>query len=173
MTHISITTLNPSRWEEAKILRLEALQQDPSAFGSSYDEEVAFEDHVWKTRLETAVHRDNIITLYAEFNGQLVGMMGAGWSKYIKYKHIASIYAVYVTPSMRGRSIGSQLLHTLLDELATIPQIEKVKLMVTTNQSAAIALYEKSGFKSIGIAQKDLKVDGQYYGVYYMEKHLS
>lgn len=172
MTDITIITLNPSRWEEAKTLRLEALKQDPSAFGSSYDEEIMLEDHVWRTRLETAFNQEGRITLYAEFNGRLVGVMGAGWSNRINTGHVASIYSVYVTSSMRGKGVGSLLMQAILDKLRAMPKIEKVTLTVTINQTAATALYEKFGFKSIGIAQKDLKINGQYYDIYHMETHL-
>jgi len=172
MKSVSIITLDPTRWQEAKNLRLEALQQDPSAFGSSYEEEILFEDDIWKTRLNSAYNQDGNMTLYAEFEGQLVGLMGAGWSHRIKYKHVANIYSVYVTESMRGHGIGSQLLQTLLDRLATKSQIKKVSLTVTVDQSSAVALYEKFGFKQVGIAEKELKIDGQYYDIAYMEKLL-
>lgn len=172
MKTVSIITLEPTRWQEAKNLWLEALQQDPTAFGSSYEEEILFDDDVWKTRLDTAYRQDGNMTLYAEIEGQLIGLMGAEWSQRINYRHVATIYSVYVTDSMRGHGIGSLLLQTLLDKLATIPQIEKAGLTVTVDQTSAVALYEKFGFQRIGIAEKELKISGHYYDIYHMEKFI-
>lgn len=112
------------------------------------------------------------MTLYAESEGQLVGMMGAIWSTRIKTGHIATIYGVYVTLSMRGKGVGLQLMQSLLDELANIPQITKVKLAVTVTQSSAQALYAKFGFETIGIAKRELKINGHYYDEILMEKLL-
>ena len=172
MNNITIISLAPTRWQEFKLLRLEAVQQDPSAFGSNYSEEVIYEDDVWEKRLKTSYNRDGFMMLCAEFEETLVGMMGGGWSQRLNTKHVATIYSVYVRSSMRGKGIGSQLLHALLDELATIPHIEKVNLTVTLDQAPAIALYEKFGFQRIGIAQKELKIDGKYYDIAHMEKFI-
>ena len=47
MPEPKIITLPPERWREAKQLRLEALLAEPSAFASSYEDELAFPDEVW------------------------------------------------------------------------------------------------------------------------------
>ena len=172
MNEILFITPDPSRWKETKILRLEALQADPIAFGSSYEEAIQYEDAVWQKRLETAFNRDGNITLYADSDGQLVGMMGAVWSNRIKSGHIADIYGVYVTASVRGKGVGSRLMQTLLDELGLISKIEVVRLGVTTTQSDAIALYKKFGFVQIGIAHREIKIGNDYYDEYLMEKFL-
>jgi RimJ/RimL family protein N-acetyltransferase len=172
MKNIDIIVLEPMRWQEYKSLRLEAVQQDPSAFGSNYVEEIIQTDDFWEKRVTTAFNRDGFTMLCAEFDGKLVGMMGSGWSQRVNTKHIATIYSVYVTKSMRGNGVGSLLLEALLKDLATLPLIEKVNLTVTIDQESAIALYEKFGFKQVGIAKKELKIDGQYYDIAYMEKFL-
>lgn len=172
MKNISIISLHPTRWQEFKQLRLEALQQDASAFGSSFDEEIIYTGDVWEKRISTSFNQEGFMMFCAESEGKLVGMMGSGWSQRINTKHIATIYSVYVTASMRGKGVGSQLLEAILSNLATIPNIEKVNLTVTLDQSSAIALYEKFGFRRIGIAQKELKIGGQYYDIVHMEKFL-
>ena len=75
----TIITLPPERWREARQLRLEALRSEPAAFASSLAEERAFSDDVWITRLTSAFQRDHNLTCFAEQNGRLVGMAGAGW----------------------------------------------------------------------------------------------
>ena len=172
MPEPTIIMLPPARWREAKQLRLEALLAEPSAFASSYEDELAFPDEVWIARLTSAYERDGNMTLFAEVEGELVGMAGAGWSSKAKLRHVAAVYGVYVSPEIRGRGIAERLIDRLLHELRSIGQIEKVTLMVNTEALAAIRLYEKLGFAIVGTAHREEKVDGRYYDLHYMELHF-
>ena len=156
-----IIELPPERWREAKRLRLEALRTEPTAFASSYADENAFGDEVWIGRLSTAFKRDGNMTFFAEVDGALVGMAGATWSSKAKLRHVAEVYGVYVSPGRRGRGIASALLTKLLAELESLGQIEKVKLTVNSESEAAVRLYEKLGFETVGVARDELKVDGR------------
>lgn len=168
----SIIILHPARWREAKQLRLEALQEDPPAFGTSYEDALEYADEVWTTRAKAAFEREGALALYAEVAGTLVGMAGAGWTGRRKTRHVAEVYAVYVKPNHRGEGIGAALVQGLLEELKTLPQIEKVKLGVTDSNEAAVALYRRLGFEIVGRARRALQVDGRYYDLYYMELWL-
>ncbi len=168
----SIIILRPSRWREAKALRLQALQDDPLAFGTSYEEALDYADAVWTTRTKAAFERDCALALYAEVAGKLVGMAGAGWSDRRKTRHVAEVYAVYVKPNHRGKGIGAALVQGLLEELKALPQIEKVKLGVTDSNEAAVALYRRLGFEIVGRARRALQVDGRYNDLHYMELWL-
>ena len=172
MAETSIILLHPSRWREAKALRLQALQDDPSAFATSYEEALAYADEVWTSRTKAAFERDGAIALYAEVAGKLVGMAGAGWSNRRKTRHVAEVYAVYVNPNHRGKGIGAALMLGLLDELKALPQIEKVKLGVTSSNAAAVTLYRRLGFETVGNAKRALQVDGRYYDLQHMELWL-
>ena len=102
MSKSVIITLPPERWREAKELRLEALLDTPTAFASSFEDELAFTDAVWIARQKSAYERDGNLTFFAEVDGALVGMAGAGWSAKAKLRHVAEVYGVYVSPEMRG-----------------------------------------------------------------------
>ena len=172
MPEMSIFMLPPARWREAKKLRLEALLAEPSAFASSYEDELAFPDDVWIARVKSAYQRDGNLTYFAEVGGELVGMAGAGWSSKAKLRHVAEVYGVYVSPGMRGRGVAGRLMDRLLAELRSIDQIEKVRLGVTSDNAAAVRLYEKLGFEIVGKARRELKVDGRYYDLHFMEVHF-
>ena len=173
MSDVSILVLPPERWREAKQLRLEALHTEPSAYASSYEDELAYSDDVWDNRVRAAFERDYSMALYAEIGGRLVGMVGTSWSDRLKMRHVAEVYAVYVKPSHRGKGIGKTLMRRLLEELKALPQIEKVKLGVTDGNEAAVALYLHLGFEIIGQAKRELQVDGRYYDLYHMELQLA
>ena len=173
MSDVSILVLPPERWRDSKRLRLEALLAEPSAYASSYEDELSFADEVWVKRVNAAFTRDHSIALYAEIGGRLVGMVGTSWSDRLKMRHVAEVYAVYVKPSHRGKGIGKALMRRLLDELKALPQIEKVKLGVTDGNQAAVALYLHLGFEIVGQAKRELQVDGRYYDLYHMELQLA
>lgn len=167
-----IISLPPARWREAKLLRLEALLAEPAAFASSYEDELAFRDEVWRTRLTSAYERDGNLTFFAEVDGALIGMAGAGWSSKTKLRHVAEVYGVYVSPNMRGRGLASRLMSRLLAELRSLGWIEKARLDVNVESQAAARLYEKLGFAIVGTARRELKVRGRYYDLHTMELHF-
>ena len=172
MPELTIITLPPARWREAKQLRLQALLAEPAAFASSYEDELAFADEVWIGRSKSAYERDGNMTFFAEADGELVGMAGAHWSAKAKLRHVAEVYGVYVSPDQRGNGVAPRLMRRLLAELRSMGQIEKVSLMVNTEARAAIRLYEKLGFEIVGTAYREEKVGGRYYDLHYMELHL-
>lgn len=51
----NLTKHLPILIQQSKTLRLKALRTDPSAFGSTYEREVAFDDDVWEARLKNPV----------------------------------------------------------------------------------------------------------------------
>ncbi len=172
MPETSIVVLPSERWREAKQLRLEALLAEPAAFASSYEDELAFPDEVWVARLKSAFERDGNTTFFAEVDGTLAGMAGAGWSSKAKLRHVAEVYGVYVSADMRGKGAASRLMRRLLDELRSLVQIEKVSLDVNAESLAAVRLYEKLGFEIVGTAKRELKVEGRYYDLNMMELHF-
>ena len=135
MPEPTILMLPPTRWREAKRLRLEALLAEPRAFASSYEDELAFPDDVWIARSKSASERDGNLTFFAEHEGDLVGMAGAGWSAKAKLRHAAEVYGVYVSPEMRGLGIAGRLMDRLLEALRSIGQIEKGELDALTCES--------------------------------------
>ncbi|MCY4018941.1 MAG: GNAT family N-acetyltransferase [Chloroflexi bacterium] len=172
MPEVSIITLPPARWRAAQRLRLQALLAEPSAFASSYEDELAFPDDVWIARLTSAQERDGNMTYFAEVDGELVGMAGAHWSNRSEMRHVAEVYGVYVSSEMRGRGIASRLMRRLLEELRSLDQFEKVSLTLNTEAGAALGLYQGLGFKIIGTSRRELKVAGQYHDLHIMALQL-
>jgi ribosomal protein S18 acetylase RimI-like enzyme len=168
--NITISKLNIDEWPKYKALRLEALQNDPSSFGQSYNDILKSPDEKWKEQLQKSHNNDGSVMFFAKDKDRLVGMLGALWDYKEKTKHLAKIVGVYVSPNYRGRGIGKLLMETILKYLNDMPQIEKIKLGVVTKQTTALKMYEKHGFKHVGKLEKELKVDNQYFDEYLMEK---
>jgi ribosomal protein S18 acetylase RimI-like enzyme len=161
---IEIKKLTSDRWNDLKKLRLEALKNEPTAFGSSFEEEVDAPKEEWQRKIGN--------TIFALHNGQPVGMMVYVFSNRLKMKHIADIHAVYVNPDFRNRGIGNMMFSKTLSLIKENAQIRKIKLTVNPEQNQAVSLYKKHGFEMTGISKKELFFDRKFYDEMLMEMML-
>jgi len=161
---LQIKKLPPERWREFKALRLEALQNDPLAFGSSYEEEIKFTDKTWKERIKN--------TLFATLNDNPVGMIVFLINPRKKLNHVAEIFGVYVREEHRDKKIGTQLIESAINLIRKSKSVIKIKLTVTSVQDAAIKLYSSFGFETVGRLSKELKYENKFYDGIIMEKIL-
>lgn len=166
---IIITTIPVDDWQKYRDLRLEALKDSPTAFASSYQDELPTPDEKWKERLQNALDEKTDFMLFAKSGEKLVGMAGAFRNQKIKVRHIATIYGVYVNPQFRSQGLGTKLLESLISKLKKHPQIVKIKISAVTKNSGALKLYQKLGFSVVGKYEKELFVDNHYYDENLME----
>lgn len=168
--NITISKLSIEEWSKYKALRLEALKNEPASFASSYNDNIKSPDKKWKKQLQKSHEGHESVMFFAKDGDKLIGMIGAFWEEKQKTQHLGNIFGVYVNPKYRGKGVGKQLMTTILNYLYDMPQIEKIKLGVMTNQIPALKMYEKFGFKYVGKLQRELKVGDEYYDEYLMEK---
>jgi ribosomal protein S18 acetylase RimI-like enzyme len=142
---VRVIELPPDRWCEYRALRLAALRSDPIAFGSTYEESIAYPDELWQRRLTNTAG----IMLFAERAGLLIGtaaaLLGVDGEP-----EVAQIVGVFVEQVCRRHGAGRLLLDELLVRLAARPEIARVRLDVTETQAPAIALYRSLGFEVVG-----------------------
>jgi ribosomal protein S18 acetylase RimI-like enzyme len=161
---VRITGLPSDRWEDFKKLRLESLKSDPLAFLSSYEEEVDFEKEVWQGRIKNVI--------FAVVKNEPIGMMTFILRNRKKNDHVADIFAVYVSRKYRGIGIGDRLLKRAIHLLKKNSDISKISLGVCVEQTPAVNLYLKNKFKVVGVLEKEMKVDGNFYDELIMERSL-
>jgi len=161
---IRIIRLPEGRWREYRELRLEALKTEPSAFGSSIEEESKFAEDVWRKRIKSV--------LFALSDGRPVGLLSYVFEDRVKTRHVAHIYSFYVTPAYRGRGIGERLLERALAEIRRNRDAVKAQLSVNPHLRPAVALYKKAGFEVAGRARNELKIGHRYYDMLLMEKEV-
>jgi ribosomal protein S18 acetylase RimI-like enzyme len=159
---VEIRKLPADRWMDYRNLRLEALKSDPSAFGSSFEEEETLTEDEWRRRIQNV--------LFAMSDGSPVGMIVYAVSGRSKTKHIAEIFGVYVSNGHRGRGVGTRMLERALSQIRKNRGVIKVKLAVNPEQIPAVKLYRKAGFVVTGRARKELKIGRKFSDVLYMEK---
>jgi ribosomal protein S18 acetylase RimI-like enzyme len=169
---ITIHTRLPDGWLSYRAIRLEALKNDPEAYSSDYEVERAKDDSYWQERYEQRTSGETGTMLFACQADIVVGMAGADWSVQKRLRHIATLGAVFVIPQFRGKRIGELLVTKMLETLHANHGIEKVQLTVTMTQTAAKALYEKLGFRTVGVLEHEMKTQSGYLDCLFMEKLL-
>jgi ribosomal protein S18 acetylase RimI-like enzyme len=152
-------------------VRLEGLQQNPEAFGSSAEEHLSLSQEEVGKRL-VSPDADSFVVGAFEVD-RLLGVAGFYREKGLKRRHRGRIWGVYLTRSKRGAGVAGRMLATLLRRAATIEGIEQILLSVTTSQTAAMKLYRSLGFESFGCEPKALKVGNQFLDEEYMVLRLT
>lgn len=146
-------------------LRLEALNDAPTAFGSSYEAEIGQRLSHYRERLS---HSPENYVLGAWLADVLIGMVGFVRETAAKRAHVGSVWGMYVSPRHRGRGVGRRLLEDVIDRSRRVPGLERLRLTVVSDNEAARRFYESVGFSAWGSEPGALKVDG----VDYDEIHL-
>jgi len=138
-------------------LRLQGLDECPTAFASSYDEEHETPVSAVADRLAPQSGR---AILGAFRDGALVGVVGIRREAMRKLSHKAYIWGTYVAPTARRKNVGSQLMAAAKAFAASELLVRQVNLGVNANNPAAIALYQRMGFEQYGLERSFMIVDG-------------
>ena len=86
------------------------------------------------------------------------------------YRHVAD-FSIYVERAERGRGVGRVVLARLI-ELAREHDFHKLVLSAFPFNAAGMALYEKLGFRTVGIYEEQGMLDGRWVDTIVMEKLL-
>ncbi|GGJ08506.1 GNAT family N-acetyltransferase [Paenibacillus hunanensis] len=156
---MNIHLLDASHAEAYRKLRLEALEQYPEAFASSYEEESAWPIDRFHKRLSA----EDKFTLGAWLDELLIGTVTLIPEQKSKLKHRANIVAMYVRPEHRGSGIGRRLLEQAIDLARELGGIEQIYLSVMAHNEPAKRLYMALGFEAYGKDWRALKIDDAYH----------
>ncbi len=127
-------------------VRLTALRDAPSAFGSTYAREVLFTEEEWLQRAGN-LDKDRKIGFIAMDAGEPCGLIGCLADEQDSSR--ADVVSMWVAPSHRRTGLSSALLDAVR-AWAVSRNIATLQLMVTSNNYAAIAFYERYGFVKTG-----------------------
>ncbi|HLK69999.1 MAG TPA: GNAT family N-acetyltransferase [Bryobacteraceae bacterium] len=151
-------------------LRLEALEREPEAFGSSVEEHLSLGPDGVAARL--AADPSNRFVVGAFAGAELLGTSGFARESGAKEQHKGRIWGVYVTQRARGQGVGRGVCKAAVERGSACSGIEQIVLQVRTN-SAARCLYESLGFRSFGWERHALKIGDRYVDEEYMVLDLT
>lgn len=143
---ISIEAITRDNVRLFKTIRLEALRESPSAFGSTYAREAAFSDEEWLARLERWNGEKGIGFL--AMDGEVAcGIAGALLDPDDPAR--AQLVSMWTAPAYRRRSVGRLLVDAVV-AWARSRSVQTLLLMVTSRNDSAIRFYETLGFVRTG-----------------------
>jgi ribosomal protein S18 acetylase RimI-like enzyme len=139
--------LGPEDSELYLTIRLRALGDAPSAFGSTYGREAAYDGTVWQERLVAGV---NPAFVYQEDDhagpvGLVVAVPDSVDSDTV------NLVSMWVASEARRRGVGGELVETVV-RWAEQRGARTVRLHVTAGNTAASLLYAKYGFEYSGLS---------------------
>ncbi|MFF2833800.1 GNAT family N-acetyltransferase [Cellulosimicrobium cellulans] len=158
----TVVRVRPDDWRDLRDVRLRALADAPTAFGSTLAREVALPDDVWheraaqgRTLLARTVLDDGTLAEGDRSPCPVVGVAAVVPSP--DDPTVAELVSVWVDPGARGTGVAAALLRSA-DALAVELGARTLALWVTTTNDRALRLYERAGFVRTG-ATKPLPSD--------------
>jgi phosphinothricin acetyltransferase len=109
--------------------------------------------------------------IVAESGGEVVGWASLNaFNPRAAYDHVADL-SVYVERGWRGRGVGRRLLERLV-ALGRELDYHKLVLAAFPFNRAGIALYERCGFREVGVYREQGRLDGRWVDTVVMERLL-
>jgi GNAT superfamily N-acetyltransferase len=143
---VILETISLSNALRFKEIRLRALQDSPTAFGSTYAAEAQLSDSDWLQRAADRSSHGSVGYLAID-QETACGLVSAFLDEGDPLK--ALLVSMWVAPTHRRAGIG-QILIGAIRTWARILGVRTLRLMVTSSNSTAIKFYERNGFSMTG-----------------------
>lgn len=153
---VEVVRVAAGEWETLREVRLAALLDSPSAFGSTYEAEVGRPDSAWIERARHTSVGDESATFLARRDGRVVGLVGGYRPEAVGPDAAApaggdevELVSMWVEPEAR-RSGAARLLVAAVVDWALETGARAVGLWVTRGNDRAHDLYASIGFAETG-----------------------
>lgn len=170
-TNFIARKIKEDEWQKYKKIRLEALKNDPQAFGSSYERENQKSDNEWEEKLKLSNTADSK-KIFVGIDNDSNGFLAIGGAYAENDLGEWNVIAIYVDPEYRGQGVSKVLLSEIINTLTVRGNVRRLILRVNVNQQAAVNLYRSLGFVIINKEGKQLLGDGNFYDEFEMALDL-
>jgi ribosomal protein S18 acetylase RimI-like enzyme len=154
-----IARIQPGQGQQLRDIRLESVHHNNQAFAISQTQLLGLSHDQWEHACSSAMAGQRDAIFVAWHMHSLIGCVGVRIDSSPKMRHVGFVWGMYVNPLHRGKQIGKQLIHHVIAHGAQ-QGLHMLKLSVTTNQDAAIALYRRVGFERYAYEPALLHIDG-------------
>ena len=143
-------------------LRLQGLEECPTAFSSSYTEEAGRSPVEIARRVTPAA--DGSRCVFAAFvDERMAGILAIIRPERAKLRHSAELAGMYVAPEFRRRGLGGALVDRAIAHARSLVGVRQLKLNVIAANLPARTLYKSRGFICVGVEPEAICVDGRYF----------
>jgi ribosomal protein S18 acetylase RimI-like enzyme len=142
---VLVREITADDWELMRDVRLAALAEAPSAFGSTYAREADFTEERWRDRIS-----ERSVTFFA--HEETADAAPAGLAGVYVEDGAAELVSMWVRPSARGLGVGEALVEAAA-AWAKTRDFRSLSLWVTESNAPAVRLYERLGFTPTGERQ--------------------
>lgn len=167
-----IRRLTPTDANSYRRLMLEAYAAHPEVFTTNPAERAARPLSWWQARLSTETTGQTRVFGAFDAQGELRGAVGLMRKTQQKTQHKASLFGLFVCPSLRNQGIASELIEHLLAEAQSLEPLLLIQLSVTESNTAAVSLYQRYGFKPFGSEPLAIQLGGQFFSKLHMWRML-
>jgi GNAT superfamily N-acetyltransferase len=166
---MQIRSLTPDDSVSYRTLRLEALQQHPTAYVTSYEEDAAQTEEKLRERLTPCATAQT----FGAFEGeQLVAIATLVRPERARLSFRAMIVGMYVAPLYRRTGLASRLVATCIGRARELTGVEEVGLCVTVGNDGARRCYIECGFVPEYVEPRYFKYEGGYYDIEWLRLPL-
>jgi GNAT superfamily N-acetyltransferase len=137
---VTVTRLGEDDWRAWREVRLAALADSPTAFGSTMEDERAIAEDRWREMVRSAAVF--VATAGVEAVGTVAGL-------YRDSAEDRGLGAMWVAPQWRGRGVAGQLVATVVTWSRSGDAV-RVGLWVPDDNARARRFYERQGFRLSG-----------------------
>jgi ribosomal protein S18 acetylase RimI-like enzyme len=143
---IAIEPITPQNVSIFRSARLRALQDTPSAFGSTYAKESQLTDDDWVTRARNWNGERSILYLATDTDAA-IGIAGSHLDQIDRTQ--AHLISMWTAPTHRQQGVGRLLVNEIIN-WASRREAVTLLLMVTSSNAPALAFYQRLGFTLTG-----------------------
>lgn len=102
MSEITVRPLGEDDWQQYRTARLAALTESPEAFVATAEQEEAYDEERWRSRMRRSAR------LLAESEDDVVGVASLGMTK-TGDRTAGELFGLWVRPQARGTGVATQL----------------------------------------------------------------
>lgn len=147
-----IRRIRADEWREMRSLRLRALAEVPTAYGSTLAQEQAYSDDVWRERTLGASSGYDRATFIAECEGMWLATVTGLAKQFGLANGVPLLVAMFVAASARRQGIGVGLVDTVSSWTRECGA-NQLALWVESGNGPAVALYQRCDFRFTGEEQ--------------------